>query len=379
MKKVILITNIPTPYRIPFFNELHKQMENNDLKLKVVFGAQSYPRRKWKIDLSECKFEYVFLQGENIHFIKFEKTIFMYYGLLKIINTDDPDLIIIGGFSIATIKIYFYSFLKHIPYIIWSGLIERKSYKESFVKKIQQKILSKRAKGFIVYGNKAKNYLTSLGVNENKIFISINTVDTKYFNMKAMTIKKKLKDKKDKKYLLYIGHLTKGKCVDKLFYAIKLLTYKRNDFKLILVGSGAAKNELILLAKRMGLMKFITFEGYKQREHIPYFLAQADVFIFPSEYDIWGLVLIEAMSANLPCIASIYAGATHDLIKDGVNGFAMDFSEAKKVSDKINWIIENPSLSKQIGLNAGNTILQCATLEKSAKEFLKAIIKTLCI
>ena len=53
------------------------------------------------------------------------------------------------------------------------------------------------------------------------------------------------------------------------------------------------------------------------------------------------------MSAGLPCISSIYAGATHDLIKEGVTGFAMDFSETEEVVDKVNRILENPELPKR--------------------------------
>jgi len=63
---------------------------------------------------------------------------------------------------------------------------------------------------------------------------------------------------------------------------------------------------------------------------------------------VWGLVLVEAMSAGLTCISSIYAGATIDLIKEAETGFALDFSETDKAAEKINWILENPELSKKL-------------------------------
>ncbi len=77
-------------------------------------------------------------------------------------------------------------------------------------------------------------------------------------------------------------------------------------------------------------------------------MPQLHCFRLQRDTNIWGLVLVEAMSAGLPCISSIYAGATHDLIKDGVTGFAMDFSETEEVVDKVNWILENPELSKKL-------------------------------
>ncbi len=70
VKKILLITNIPNRYRIPLFNELNRQLKERDIKLKVVFGALGYDRRKWKIDMNECHFDYLnlhndLLQGEE--------------------------------------------------------------------------------------------------------------------------------------------------------------------------------------------------------------------------------------------------------------------------------------------------------------------------
>jgi glycosyltransferase involved in cell wall biosynthesis len=58
------------------------------------------------------------------------------------------------------------------------------------------------------------------------------------------------------------------------------------------------------------------------------------------------------MSAGVPCIASIHAGATHDVIKDGTTGFTMDFSEIEKEVDKIEWILDNHEAAAHIGHNA---------------------------
>ena len=51
--KILLVTNIPTPYRIPLFNELNKQLKGRGLKLKIIFGSLAYQRRKWEVNMSE--------------------------------------------------------------------------------------------------------------------------------------------------------------------------------------------------------------------------------------------------------------------------------------------------------------------------------------
>ncbi|MDL1974761.1 MAG: glycosyltransferase family 4 protein [Deltaproteobacteria bacterium] len=376
-KKVLLITNIPTPYRIPLFNELNAQMESNGLKLKVVFGALTYPRRKWIIDMSECRFDYIVLPARNIHKGNSDGTLFTYSRLLTILYREKADLIIVAGFSIATIKLWFLSLFKRTPYIIWSGAVERKGQKTPSTRRMQRKILIKRAASFIAYGTRAKDYLVSLGANESDVYIGINTVDVEHFKVKTIDIRNNLGNDERKKHLLHVGHLTKGKRIDQLFYAIKLLLDKRQDLELHIVGSGPEQNNLMLLAQQMKIDEFVRFEGYKQKEHIPYYLAQADLFLFPSEYDVWGLVLVEAMAAGVPCIASVYAGATQDLIEDGVTGFVMDFCKTAKVAKKINWLLENPHLAKQIGQNASRFVGQNISLEKAASGFVETIRNTM--
>ena len=79
------------------------------------------------------------------------------------------------------------------------------------------------------------------------------------------------------------------------------------------------------------------------------------------------------MAAGLPCIASIRAGATYDLIKDGVNGFVMDFYKTKELSEKINWLLDNPRLSNEIAKNACSFIQDNASIDKSAEGFIRSI------
>lgn len=375
---IFLITNIPTPYRIPLFNELYKQLESKGLRLKVVFGALGYGRRKWAIDMSECQFEWEVLPSKSIPYADPEKSSFTYSSLCRIVSKEKPSLIITNAFSLATTKLWFRSWFKNTPYLIWSGAIQRKNEPVSFLRKLQRRILIRKARAFIAYGIKAKEYLINLGADAKKIQIGINTVDTEFYRSKTLRVRNNATSDADNiKHLLYVGHLTQGKRLDQLFEAIYVLAQHRDDFILNIVGEGAEINNLEILAKKLDIIDFISFKGFKQKEDIPTYLAQADCFLFPSEYDVWGLVLIEAMSAGLPCIASIYAGATHGLIKNGKTGFAMDFAETEKVAEKINWILDNQELSKKIGENASRFIAEHVNIKNSAAGFVRAITKAL--
>jgi len=375
--KILLITNIPTPYRIPLFNELNKKLEGRGLKLKVVFGANSYTRRKWEVDMSECKFDYELLPSRKIKYLDSERIMFTYSGLFRVISKENPCVIITNAFSLATMKIWWSSLFEKTPYIIWSGAINNKYSPDSFLRKYQRKIVINKASGFIAYGTKAKEYLISLGAEEGKVETGINTIDTQFYSNEVRKFQENGISNDDKMHLLYIGDLSARKNVLKVLKIINNLVNLRSDIMLDIVGDGEERNELEKYVIDNNLNRFVAFYGFRQSYEIPKFLAQSKCFLFQTDFDIWGLVLVEAMAAGIPCIASVHAGASQDLINDGVTGFTLDYSETERVAKKVNWILDNPELAKQIGQNANRFILENVSLQKSAEGFVRAIIRAL--
>src|SRR5689334_17166636 len=182
MQRVLLISNVPQPYRVALFNEIDRQLKEQGVLFKVVFAAEGYKRRKSKIDFSEMKFEYEILRSFKMSLGNVEKTVFTYKGIGKSIDSFRPDKIIVLGFSLATLKIYFRNFYKKIPYVIWSGAVDFPGRYDSMWRKAERRMLARRASAFIAYGTKAKEYLVKMGAPAEKIFIGINTVDTTFFS-----------------------------------------------------------------------------------------------------------------------------------------------------------------------------------------------------
>jgi glycosyltransferase involved in cell wall biosynthesis len=374
IKKVMIVTNIPNPYRIPLFNEINYQLATKGIKLKVLFGAKGYSRRMFKIDMHECLFEYLILNGRVFKLRKNKKSLFTYAGLLREIKFQKPDVIIIIGYSWGTVKLWLRSFFKKTVYIIWSGSVIHPYRRQSILRKWQRKMLIKRASGFIAYGRKARDYLIRLGAAPEKISIAINTVDTDFFSQKTEELRKSLSKESNQKYLTYIGYLTKRKNVKRLLEVILELSKFRSDFVLDIVGDGPERGSLEGFVREKSIEKFVVFHGFKQKFELPQFLARSSCFLFQTDFDIWGLVLNEAMAAGIPCIASVNAGATHDLIREGETGFAADFSDSEKVVEKICWILDHPKEALIMGKKASDFITKNAGLNNSAKGFMDAIL-----
>ncbi|MBK6838066.1 MAG: glycosyltransferase family 4 protein [Bacteroidetes bacterium] len=173
-------------------------------------------------------------------------------------------------------------------------------------------------------------------------------------------------------HFTYVGFIIRKKNLQQLLKAVKILSLQRTDFVLDLIGDGQDKVYFEDYVKANQLEKVVHFAGFVQKSNLPTWLAKSSCFVFPSNYDIWGLVVNEAMAAALPCISSVNSGVTVDLIEDGKNGFAVDFSDPKLVAEKMDWILDNREKAKEFGLNARKTIAEKASIHVSARGLLDA-------
>ena len=88
---------------------------------------------------------------------------------------------------------------------------------------------------------------------------------------------------------------------------------------LMIVGSGPEENVLKKFCRENKLQKVFS-EEFQQQEMLPKYYALADIFIFPSFEEVWGLVANESLVSGLYVLSSKNAGASYDLIKEGWNG-----------------------------------------------------------
>jgi glycosyltransferase involved in cell wall biosynthesis len=373
VKRVLLISNVPQPYRIPLFNELNRKFKEKDIEFKIVFAAKGYKRRRFNLDFTEMEFDYEILNSPKINFGNIERTFFTYAGINRLISRYKPDKIIVLGFSIATIKIWLRSFFHKIEYIIWSGAIDFPGRLDSFLRKFERKLLISRASAYVAYGSKAKEYLVKMGAPAEKIFIAINTIDTKFFNDETSKIKSLLR-KTEQTHFIYIGYLVPRKNVNKLIEVIELVAQSRNDFVLDILGDGSERDDLEKMTARKRLSEVIKFHGFIQKANLPEFLASSACFLFQTDFDVWGLVVNEAMASGVPVLSSINAGATYDLIINGKTGFIVDYNNKKEVVQKINTILDNPKLTESMGKNAFELIEEKANIKISARGFFDSVV-----
>lgn len=376
-QRIALVTNIPRPYRVPLYEGLNQCIEEVGGVFQVFFYSDlnKHIRRKGT-SIANGRYPHTAVYGFEIP-LGYERVVSIPTPLLPALKKYDPTAVICGTFGIAGYLTWWYTHRHRIPYIQWSGATAHRQRQESLLNTYTQQFLARRAQGAITYGTDAGDYLMQLGLPKEKIVIGVNAVNSQFFMEKSQEAKAETAEWKNKPewqglHFLLVGNLVKRKGIEYVLCALNLIKDSIGAFHLHLVGDGPLKTELQTQAKRWGFENALHLWGNQPFAKMPFFYALADCLIFPSLYDVWGLILNEAMSCGVPVISSSLAGATHDLIEDGVNGLVVYPPDVPSLAQAIQ-TMTNAELRTQMGLAAAATIQSKATIQHSVNAFLQAI------
>ncbi len=373
MKKVVLLTEIISPYRIPVFNQIAQSLKDQFL---VLFFGETEKRRQWKIYKENIKFCYEVLpsilfqkKGLTPHFLN--PTIFLR------LKKYSPDIIIIFGYHhLSSLLALLYTKLFKRQIILWceSNKYDQRSHHP--LKEAYKRWFVRNCTGYIVPGEASFEYLVSLGAKQKKIWVAGDAVDNDYFSQasdKYRETKEAFKQSKGYpgKLILYVGRLINQKGIFDLLKAFQILSGKQSDLGLLLIGSGEQEKQYKDFCLEYNL-KNVFFAGFVHQEELPLYYAVADVFVLPTHSDPWGLVLNEAMACKLPIISSDVAGAAHDLISHGENGYIFKKGNILKLTAYLEDILSDEQKRIRMGQRSFD-IIKNYSPSKCAQGFIQAI------
>ncbi len=373
---VVILTNIPTPYRIPLFNRVAVELAAQQQRLHVLFAMPTYHRRHWENVLAEAEFEHSVMNLPAVPFSQ-EHVVAIPQGLSKKLNELRADCLVVGGFNLMAMLGARYALRHHIPYLIWSGETKREAARRRGrrLRTWLRRPLMQHAAGFIAYGSQAREYLRALGAAQSKIEIAINCVDTDFFQQRVSVCRRQIQASNDAQTrLLFVGHLQRRKGLEFLLQA--LAKCQAQNISLDVVGDGPERDSCEQLAARLHL-SHVTFHGFKQKDDLPKHYAAADVFVFPSLQEIFGLVMVEAAAAGLPIIASEFAGGASDVVEHGKNGFLVDPTNVDNLAEYIKELAQNPAKRQGMGEQSLVKIKESVNIQNSAQNFAQAILSCL--
>jgi len=329
--KLIVLTEIISPYRIPVFNAL---AEHPEIDLRVIFLAETDPSmRQWRIYSDEARFSYEVLPSWRRRFGK--HNILVNTNVGTAMERARPDVILCGGYNyLASWQALHWAKKNDVPFLLWSESTahdQRNTY--SVVENLKQIFLSD-CSGFVVPGKSAFEYVSRMTQSES-IFIAPNAVDNKLFaarSQAAATSHTRLRGQLGlpERFFLYVGRLVGPKGVQDLLHAYATLEPElRQEVGLVFAGDGPLRAELEAEARSI-FPGSVHFAGFVDRDELGSYYALAECLVLPTHSDTWGMVVNEAMACGLPIICSRVAGCAADLV--GSNGILVDPGNASQLN-----------------------------------------------
>lgn len=171
--------------------------------------------------------------------------------------------------------------------------------------------------------------------------------------------------------LLFCGRLNgkEQKGVDILLKSLPLIL-KEHRVTLKIIGSGPRLEQYKILTRDLGIEKSVKFPGFIKHDELPKHYSEADLFVFPSRRESFGLVLAEAMAAGLP-VVSTKAGAIPEVVKDGDTGILVPPNNPQKLADAVNSLLDNPKRMRRMGMNGRERVKKLFTWDKVAENVIE--------
>jgi glycosyltransferase involved in cell wall biosynthesis len=366
-RRLVILTEIISPYRIPLFNALAQHAE---VDLHVMFLAETDPTlRQWQIYKDEIRFSHQILPSWRKRVGKFN--LLLNRGVVRALAAAAPEVILCGGYSyVASWQCLAWARDRKIPFFLWSeSNLQDLRRGHALVEFLKGKFLSK-CSGFVVPGRSAREYLRAQKVDETTIFTAPNAVDNELFARAAagarqneIILRRELA--LPERYFLFVGRLVREKGVFELLSAYaKLDEPMRQQIGLVFAGDGPCREALEEQASSMAT-GVVRFAGFAQREQLAAYYALAEMLILPTYTDTWGLVVNEGMACGLPIILSRAAGCAADLVQENWNGLLVAPRDVSSLMLAMRSIAGQPGLSATMRAHSVQHIFEYSPKEWS--------------
>lgn len=290
-----------------------------------------------------------------------------------------PHVIFSTGFSIWTIlALLLKTWCRWQIVIMYDGSSPGVDYRGSWLRLFQRRLMARFTDAFITNVDTGKAYLTEvIGARKDTVFVRPYLVPHPKTYLQNRKDIEPVVSQLQRPVFLFVGGIIPRKGVHELLQACSILQAQGyQDYTLLIVGDGSQKPELEGFVKNHNLENQVKWVGGIEYEQVGAYFQQADVFVFSTLEDVWGLVAVEAMMFGKPILCSKWAGAV-EVVVEGENGYVFDPHDPKKLAELMHQFINDPSLINRMGskserIMAGHTPGAVATFLAKVVEFVQS-------
>ncbi|MEM5830686.1 MAG: glycosyltransferase family 4 protein [Candidatus Aenigmatarchaeota archaeon] len=243
-----------------------------------------------------------------------------------------------------------------------------------------ERVAANHADKIITVSYSMKDFLVSLGYPKDKIEVVYNGIDTEKYSLKNVNWKlvEELKNRykiENEKVILFVGRLTWIKGVYNLLRAMAEINKKFDDVKLVILGKGEEYGNLLQLKQQLNLNNVEIYSKWVSEEERIAHYALADLCVFPSINEPFGIVSLEAMSMEKPVVvgAKNVNGLKEQVIPSGENrcGVHVNGEDPIDIAWGIEVVLSNLEEAKKWGKNGRKRVEENFKIEYTAKKTLE--------
>lgn len=353
----------PTPYILGLISEVEKLLDLPDLRVEAVFITSNLTQA-W--DLNEEVGQYSLLPAGKIAAI---------LQVSKRLSKEHFDLVHLAGWGHPLLlTALLLAFAKRIPVVVESDT--QLPFEISTIKRVLKKLLMpwlfKLPSGLLPGGTRQARYLKHYGVPEEKIQIAQMTVDVEgliafsreFTRERRIAFRKQWGVGNDAVLFLYVGRMESYKGIDELLEASKRLHDQNKKCLTFFVGDGSLAEDLASISR---VDSGVIFAGRLSGDQLLSAYNSANVFVLPSTFEPWGLVVNEAMAAGLPVIASLQVGCVDDLVINDSTGLVFDHGEPGSLFQAMAALHDDANGRLEMGQNGRNLISNWTLAEEARR------------
>jgi len=323
---LVILTNIPTPYRTAFFDALAEEAARAGRRFHVLYCAKTEPGRHWPYDAAKIRHAHTVLRGFHPSLAGVHAH--LNPGVLAELNLLKPDTLIIAGawntptMLVAGLNIY----SPHPRRFFWSeGHADAALHKTGLIAWIRRRIY-RTFDGFAVPNAKSAEWALAQAGGPRPIVTLPNAIDAKFFARPSPSARaesrRALGLEAEGRVLVQVSALTDRKGVVELAEKFLALSEaERRGAKLLFVGDGDQRGTLDALAVRSA--GAICVLGQLPPEEVRRVLWAADAFVLNTRLDPNPLSAIEAAAVGLPVVMSSAAGNIREVVEAPNAGFVI--------------------------------------------------------
>lgn len=271
-----------------------------------------------------------------------------------------PDVIFADGFCIWTVlALFLKQFTKWKIVIIYDGSSPTVDDRKSQIRLLFRRRLAQTVDAFITNNQGGKDYLINvIRAKKDVVFAEPYLVPDVKALLQQSENTNLIKSQLPHPIFLFVGQIIPRKGLHNLLEACSILKKQGYlHYTLLIVGDGLQRKELETYIKTHNLEANVKWIGKVEYSRLGAYFEKADIFVFPTFEDVWGMVVPEAMSFGKPILCSNRAGAA-ELIIEGENGYCFEPHNSENIAQLMSRFINNSELAVSMGSKSKQMMTQ---------------------